>query len=74
MKTEFKCGLGQGDQNAGHEMTVRIIGTEPNNKPYVVIYGKTSKDTTQVNGWIEDDDLETFAVNILKSIKSKKLK
>lgn len=74
MKTDFELELGNGDAGAGHSLQIKIIGTKPKHHPYVAVYGTTSKDTTKVTGWIADKDLEKFAVNILKSINSKKLK
>ncbi len=74
MKTEFELELGAGDEKAGHSMQIKIIGKKPDNLPYVAVYGKTSPGATQVSGWIADKDMEQFGVNILKAIKSKKLK
>ena len=47
---------------------IRIIGTKPKFKPYVHV---------QVDGkyaFVEDKDLERLAVNILKALKSNRLK
>ena len=74
MKTEFKCELGNGDEVAGHSIELKIIGSKPRYSPYVAVYAKTSTKTTQAQGWISDRDLERFAVNILKALKSKRLK
>lgn len=49
--------------------SIEIIGTRPKESPYVVI------DTPIPHPvFIKDKDLERFAVNILKALKSKKLK
>lgn len=73
-KTTFQCGMGKGDQNANHNIEIKIIGSSPKQKPYVAIYARTSILTTEATGWVEDKDLELFAVNILKALNSKKLK
>lgn len=70
MKTEFDLMVPQssGDRKSG--FVLKIIGQEPKNKPYV------SVDFMHSGGVyvIPDKDLERFAVNILKALKSKKLK
>ena len=48
--------------------SLEIIGERPRNKPYLSI-GKCSEQV-----FIKDSELELFAVNILKALKSKKLK
>lgn len=45
-----------------------IVGKRPENKPYVSI------GVDDETFFISDKDLERFAVNILKALKSKKLK
>lgn len=60
-----------------------IIGTKPKHTPYVSItitrWGN-KKDHGTYPDWIDtaihlkDEDLERFAVNILKALKSKRLK
>lgn len=69
MKVEFEleCANGEVFAAAGR---ITIVGKEPENKPYVSIIKFTNHDTV----FIKDKDLERFAVNILKSLKSKKLK
>lgn len=66
MKTEFEL-------ETGSEMLknskIKIIGERPNHKPYVSILAE-AKETF----FIKDKDLERFAVNILKALKSKRLK
>lgn len=74
MKTEFECEMGDGDKGAGHSISLKIIGKKPESLPYVAIYAKGITRTTQATAWIPDKQLEQFAVNILKAIKSKKLK
>jgi hypothetical protein len=51
---------------------VNIIGKRPDNPPYVSISFYHEGDQIS-HGWIADKDIERFAVNILKAIKSKKL-
>lgn len=67
MKTEFELDT-QFFIDRGHSVT--IIGEAPDYKPYVGFHN-VKGDTI---GWIKDKDLERFAVNILKALKSKKLK
>lgn len=75
MKTEFDLEMGAGDLGAGHLGNVKIIGNvKKNESPYLAVYVRTSLKTTQFTGWIPDDQLERFAVNILKALKSKRLK
>lgn len=65
MKTEF---ILDSHVAFSDKPTISIVGREPNHKPYV---------TVQVNGcyaFVEDKDLERLAVNILKALKSKRLK
>ncbi len=52
---------------------INIIGTLPESKPYLSISFQ-HKGNQIAGGWIADKDLERFAVNILKSLKSKHLK
>ncbi len=73
MKTEFDLEVGDGDKLFDHSIKASIIGKHPKDKPYLAIYGKTSIGATQVTGWIPDRQLERFAVNILKALKSKHL-
>lgn len=51
---------------------IRLIGRSPLHKPYVSI--SISHEKTTFGGFIQDKDLERFAVNILKALKSKRLK
>lgn len=46
---------------------IKIIGQAPNHKPYVVI------NLEHDDLFIKDKDLERFATNILKALKSKRL-
>lgn len=64
MKTHFDLDNG-GDKTRNGQ--IKIIGAHPKYKPYVSI------DVNGVNMWVKDKDLERFAVNILKALKSKKL-
>lgn len=49
-----------------------IIGAKPKNIPYLSI-SFDNKSGQIAHGWFPDKDLERFAVNILKALKSKKL-
>lgn len=49
---------------------VKIIGQSPKHLPYVAILPSD----VNYSMFIQDKDLERFAVNILKSLKSKHLK
>jgi len=52
---------------------VNIIGKMPDNPPYLSI--SFQHDGNEIaHGWLPDKDLERFAVNILKALKSKYLK
>jgi hypothetical protein len=55
---------------------IEIIGESGDSKPYVRIELPDLHNVTSTNTclFIEDRDLERFAVNILKALKSKKLK
>jgi hypothetical protein len=67
MKTEFEVyELRNGKKETCG--TLSIIGTQPDFKPYV------SMKTTSNLSFMRDQDLERFAVNILKALKSKRLK
>lgn len=65
MKTEFELDAHKADYTGSK---IKIIGKAPKHKPYVTI-ALTNRDTL----FIEDKDLERFAINILKALKSKKL-
>lgn len=67
MKTVFELDCHRAELKGS---TIAIIGKKPRYKPYVSITlpGKLG------SIFIEDKDLERFAVNILKSLNSKKLK
>lgn len=50
-----------------------IIGERPTHRPYLSV--AFYKEGNQIShSWLPDKDLERFAVNILKALKSKKLK
>lgn len=71
MKTEFELEVLSGLNKDGRAVsfeTIKIIGQEPEHSPYAVIKAEHH------DLYIKDKDLETFAVNILKALKSKKLK
>jgi hypothetical protein len=65
-KTEFR--LEHGDEKPS-AWFANIVGDAPANKPYVSF---TNDDIAPM--FIPDKDLERFAVNILKALKSKHLK
>lgn len=65
-KTEFK--LEWASKTIVPDVTIKIIGQQPDEIPYVSI------NCFSEPIFIPDKDLERFAVNILKAIKSKKLK
>lgn len=65
MKTRFRL---EHSKKKMSSFFIEIIGKEPQNKPYVTI-----GDDVQ-SFFIPDADLERFAVNILKALKSKRLK
>jgi hypothetical protein len=71
MKTVFEL-----DHGLHERATIQIIGKEHDNKPYVAINGKVGVPAglKDFSFFIKDKDLERFAVNILKAIKSKKLR
>lgn len=72
MKTAFD--LDRNDAYPKLKGHIHIIGKRPENRPYLSV-SFTTEDTGQVaHGWMHDHDLERFAVNILKALKSKKLK
>ena len=67
MKTEFILESGDAEHTGS---TIKIVGKAPKHNPYVSINIKNQKHSL----FIEDKDLERFALNILKSIKSKHIK
>jgi|CXWL01.1.fsa_nt_gi hypothetical protein len=77
MKTEFELDeykRAKGEMTGG---SIYIIGKLPKWKPYIAIkvYHKNAEGKVDHRGlFIKDKDIEKFAVNILKSIGSKKLK
>lgn len=70
MKTKFKLDTAH---PFGSTATVEIIGTCPKWQPYVSFKLKTPN-AVEVSACIPDKELERFAVNILKALKSKNLK
>ena len=74
MITVFELELGDGDKRSGHRIILKIIGEAPKESPYLAVYADGLTEATQATGWIPDDELEIFAVNILRAIKSKHLK
>jgi hypothetical protein len=71
MKTEFELEVSSSEavsfRDSGYKL--KIIGREPEEKPYVSLYFGVHQCYV-----IKDRDLERFAVNILKALKSKRLK
>lgn len=68
MKTHFELVSGSGKDVVG---SINVIGERPKFRPYVTI--KLYNAANPKHGFIKDKDLERFAVNILKSLKSDKL-
>ncbi len=68
MKNVFELETNVGSELKKQGNTIKIIGKKPDNNVYVAI---------EIKGvqyhFIQDKDLERFAVNILKSLKSKHL-
>lgn len=72
MKTEFQLEF---PGRPGHNGSIQIIGERPDNIPYVALsVTKSGNVQSEIHACIPDKDLELFAVNILKALKSKKLK
>jgi hypothetical protein len=72
MKTTFDLDSHLADLSGS---TIQIVGKSPDHKPYVRIELPRLENVTSSNTclFIEDKDLERFAINILKAIKSKAL-
>lgn len=68
MKTEFYINTYDAKHRGGSK--VSIVGSKPDNKPYISF--KIGQFYSF--GSMEGADLERFAVNILKALKSKRLK
>lgn len=70
MKTKFDLEVSSsesGFKESGFQ--IQIIGKAPEHKPYVSIcFGR------EQTYFLKDKDIERLAVNILKALKSKKLK
>jgi hypothetical protein len=66
MKTEFQLDI---PDNQTKGAIAKIIGERPSCKPYLMIIIEKKNSL-----FVKDRDLERFAVNILKALKSKKLK
>lgn len=75
MKTKFELDVLQSPFNINNG-SITIIGTEPKYAPYIKIEieGKQVNGNKMVSACIKDVDIEKFAINILKAIKSKHLK
>ena len=74
MKTDFRfdCSL-TWIAGKGGSAKASIIGKAPEHKPFVAIT-VCNAENTLADLYIKDKDLERFAVNILKAMKSKRLK
>lgn len=69
MKTEFQMVWASGHHVPG--VKASIVGTsEKGNKPYLSLNAFSSGNSI----FIQDKDLERFAVNILRALNSKRLK
>lgn len=69
MKTEFVLEQMEGLETYDSLVKAKIIGQVPEDKPYVKFVFSGDDDL-----YIKDKDLELFAINILKALKSKRLK
>ena len=70
MKISFE--LEPNSARPGQRGLLNIIGKRPDNPPYLsVSFQKYGNEIA--HAWLPDKDLERFAVNILKALKSKKL-
>lgn len=67
MKTEFFLDSDDAEHTGSN---IKIIGHAPKHRPYVSVNISNQRHSL----FIEDKDLERFAVNILKALKSKRLK
>jgi hypothetical protein len=72
-KTKFDLEFPNINVYKGHSGSVDIIGEAPEHKPYVSF---TVKDNSKLESrfFIHDEDMELFAINILKALKSKHLR
>lgn len=76
MKTKFDFDI-LTNQYINKWGDAKIIGTKPNNTPYVsinIMERKYNGDVEHQIACIKDKDLERFAINILTALKSKRLK
>lgn len=71
MKTEFELQAFMGGAWIDSGFKIEIIGNRPEHKPYISIEFGASSSQTHI---MKDKDTERFAVNILKALKSKRLK
>jgi hypothetical protein len=69
MKTVFELENGQHHEHREIVGEIKIIGARGSYSPYVAVDMQG-----QCAAFIPDKDLERFAVNILKALKSKRLK
>jgi hypothetical protein len=75
MKTEFELEFPASSVRVhGHKGVVSIVGKRPEHNPYVSIATEGNDPGKGISAFIKDKDLERFAVNILKALKSKRLK
>lgn len=69
MKTEFDLDTTSPTESVA---VAHIIGLGPDYRPYISIR-ITTPNGVETSACIQDKDMETFAVNILKALKSDKL-
>lgn len=70
LKTKFKLECLSDKRN---KSIIEIVGKAPTDTPYVIIDIDAIAKYDSYTYFIPDKDLERFAVNILKAIRSKKL-
>jgi hypothetical protein len=69
-KTTFE--LAMNDAYPSHRGIVNIIGQAPDEKPYLS-FTVQERGNQASHMWMKDKDLELFAINILRALKSKHL-
>lgn len=74
MKTKYELDV-LNNPNITKRAIAMIIGTAPKYRPYVkIVVSETDTEKELFGICFQDKHLESFAVNILKAIKSKRLK
>lgn len=75
MKTKFELEFPASSIRVhGHKGVAEIIGKRPEHEPYLSFAVEGNDAGKGCSAFIKDKDLERFAVNILKALKSKRLK